>query len=218
MDLTEAALIALYPQKSSQYSGRISYSGHFKGYNAAVRLNKTTNEISFRLSKQWRNVSNEIKVGMLQDLLVRLFKEKRHTLNMDLYANFIKALHKTIPKTKTHPLIEQSFHRVNDSYFYGMIERPNLIVGKSVNTLGHYEYATDTVMIAEFLLPHPHLVDFVVYHELLHKKHQFTLKAGKSRHHTHAFRKEEKAFKNANILEAEISQLIRSTKRKGWFW
>ena len=33
--------------------------------------------------KEWKNVSEEIQIGLLQELLVKLFKIRKKTINMD---------------------------------------------------------------------------------------------------------------------------------------
>jgi len=192
----------------------LEYSGKFKGYNANIRMNITS--IKINASKEWKNVSPEIQKGLLQELLIRIKKpkNKRQTLNMDLYHHFIKTLSQIAPKTQTHPILEQSFKRVNEQFFNGLIPQPNLKLGKGTRRLGTYEYATDTITITEKLLEKPHLMDYVMYHEILHKKHQYTSKAGHSRYHTHAFRKEEKKYPNAEQLEKELTQIPKRFR----FW
>ena len=62
-------------------------------------------------------------------------------------------------------------------------------------------YATDTVTLSKALAHDLELVDYVMYHELLHKKHKFTSKNGKSRHHTKEFRIAEKRYPNQELME-----------------
>jgi len=218
MDLVQQAFAKLWPEKQCNYSTQVKYSGKFSGYNANVKL--YNNLLTVNLSKQWRQVSKEIKLGLIQELLVKILKQKTHTLEMDLYNNFLKNVHIAVPKTKTHPILQESFTRINEKYFYGLIENPNLVVGSSLRKLGTYEYGTDTLTITKALLQHPHLLDYVMYHELLHKKHKFQSKHGRHRHHTHEFRKAEKAFPNSEQLEKELQKVVRKQSIKklfGWF-
>ena len=216
MKLLEQAYEELYQDEASR-SLILKYSGRFKGYNANIRM--TANEITVNASKQWRGVSPDIQKGLFQELLVRLFKIKKQTIHMDLYHHFIKSLSTVAPKTHTHPILEGSFQRVNEAFFNGMLEQPNLRIGNGVNRLGTYEYATDTVAISKIVLENKELMDYVMYHELLHKKHQYTAKGGHSRHHSTAFKRDEGKFPNAEILELELNKLVRKNKRKiSWFW
>jgi len=215
MSLLEQAYNELF-QEGTTKELILSYSGRFRGYNANIRM--THDQIVISTSKKWKGVSPDIQKGLLQELLVRLFKTKKQTINMDLYHNFIKSLSNVAPRTHTHPVLEQSFKRVNEMLFNGMMTQPNLKLGNGINRLGTYEYATDTVTISQILLDNQELMDYVMYHELLHKKHQYTAKKGHSRHHSTAFKKAEKEFPRAELLEQELNKFVRKHKRVGWFW
>lgn len=216
MNVIEQAYKELYPDKHINKELLLKYSGKFKGYNANIKMNAAS--VTVNLSKQWRGVSKEIQKGLVQELFVRLFKTKKQTLEMELYHNFIKSLPTVAPRTHNHPILEQSFKRVNDSFFNGMMQQPNLKIGNGINRLGTYEYATDTVAISQTLIKDETLMDYVMYHELLHKKHQYTAKNGHSRHHSTAFKRDEAKFPNAEQLELELKKLVSRQKRKFSFW
>lgn len=218
MDLVREAFNQLYPEKPYVYSSIVRYSGRFKGYNARISLNRLQKRIMLNASKQWRAVSKDIQLGLVQHLLCRLFKDRRHTMQMDLYAYFMKSVPRTVAKTKSHPVLEESFHRINDQFFGGLMDQPNLVLGQGITKLGHYDLGTDTVSISTILLDHPELMDYVMYHELLHKKHQFSGKGGNHRFHTHAFRQDEQKFPDAARLEKELSRLSAAKRRSFWDW
>ena len=76
-------------------------------------------------------------------------------------------------------------NRVNEKYFYGMILVPNLKWGnKSLSQLGTYDYGTDTITVSRILEKESILLDYVMYHEILHKKIKFKEKNGRSIHHS----------------------------------
>ncbi len=216
MNILEQAYQEIYPEKSEQRQLILQYSGKFKGYNANIRMNVET--ITVNASKKWKGVSPDIQKGLYQELLVRLFKTKRPTINIDLYHNFIKSLSTVAPKTHTHPVLEESFKRVNEMFFNGMMMQTNLKIGKGVNRLGTYEYATDTITISSILMENTELRDYVMYHEMLHKKHQYTAKPGRHLHHSPQFKKDEARFPNAGQLELELNKLVRKNKRRFFFW
>lgn len=207
MDIIEQAFKRLYPDKDFPYSAKIRYSGKFKEYNANIRL--CNDMLELRLSKSWRHINKEIKIGLVQSLLLKIFKDKKDTTNTDIYNFFIKKLHISAPKTGSHPILEDSFNRVNERYFYGILEQPNLCWGcNSIRKLGSYEYQTDTITISRiFEGEDPELLDYVMYHELLHKKHKFRHKNGRNYHHTRLFRQAEKQFENAGMIESKIKLL-----------
>ncbi len=216
MNLLEHAYQELYPDREAR-TLILSYSGRFKGYNANIRM--TRNEITVNASKQWRHVAPDIQKGLFQELLIRLFKIKKQTINMDLYNHFIRSLPNVAPKTQTHPVLEESFQRVNITFFNDMMEQPNLKLGNGINRLGTYEYATDTITISQILLENKELMDYVMYHEMLHKKHQYKAKPGRHLHHSTQFKKDEARFPNAESLELELNKLVRKNKRRfSLFW
>jgi len=215
MNLLQKAYKELYKDESPK-DLVLKYSGRFRGYNANVRM--TQNEIAVKMSKKWRGVSSDIQKGLLQELLVRLYKTKKQTIHMDLYHNFIKSLSTVAPKTQTHPVLEKSFQRVNESFFNGMLEQPNLRTGNGINRLGTYEYATDTVTISKILMDRRELMDYVMYHELLHKKHKYTAKKGRHAHHSKKFKQDEKKFQDSEFLEQELKKLVGKNKRRFSFW
>ncbi len=217
MNILEQAYQELYPDNTNSRQLFLKYSGRFKGYNANIRMTAAT--VTVNASKQWKGVSPDIQKGLLQELLVRLFKTKKQTINIELYHHFIKSLSNVAPKTHTHPILEESFKRVNETLFNGMMNPPNLKLGNGVNRLGTYEYATDTVTISSILLENDALMDYVMYHEMLHKKHQYKAKPGRHLHHSTQFKKDEEKFPNAQQLEIELNKLVRKNKRKfSWFW
>ena len=102
--------------------------------------------------------------------------------------------------------LEASFHRVNDAHFDGALERPTLRWGakSAVRTHGSYRFAEDRLTISPALdaegVP-AWVVDFVVFHELLHKSLGLTVQGSRRYAHTAAFRLRERA--HPDFLEAE---------------
>ena len=216
MNLVLESLNRLYPTKKLQFIAKIKYSRAFKGYNANIKL--YNNLLEVRLSKKWFNINKEIKIGLIQILLIKLFKKEKKTINIDLYHNFIKNIHIAIPKIKSHPLLESSFNRVNHKYFSDLIDKPNLEFNKSVNKLGSYEYGSDTITISKYLKEVPKgTLDYVMYHEMLHKKFKFNSSGIKTNHHTKKFKEEEKKFENNKNIEKELKMLVTNNQKKGIF-
>ena len=217
MNIIEKAFYGLFPDKELRHEVRIKYSGKFGRYNANVKYTPRTME--FGLSKDWRQVDEDIKMGLLQSLLAKVFKTKKSTTNMDLYNLFIKNVHTAIPKTMTEPALEDSFSHVNDTYFLGMVEKPNLRWGQhSTTKLGSYDYHSDTISVSRiFEESEKRLLDFVMFHEMLHKLHKFKVTNGRSLHHSRLFKKTEKEFENSANIEKQIARHVRNWKMKAAF-
>ncbi|MBN2422629.1 hypothetical protein JXB41_05350 [Candidatus Woesearchaeota archaeon] len=198
--------------KECPYGTSLRYSKAFKGYNANVWYNKI--ELKFRLSFKWKDVSPEIKRGLIQSLLNRVFKTKINTIYIDMYNIFLKKVHLAIPKTTINPVLLESFNRVNEKYFQGMVLMPNLVLGnESISKLGSYDYGTDSITISKILVKEQLLMDYVMYHEILHKKLKFKDKNGRSYHHTREFKKREKQFEDPEI-EDKLKKFLKKHRFK----
>jgi hypothetical protein len=217
-DLIVEAFSQLYPDKRPNFTPVLKYSGKFKGFNANIKMRGST--VSVNLSKQWRGVSKDIQLGLIQDLLARLSKDKRSTGNIELYLAFMRNVHYAVPKTKRDDVLEASFNRVNERFFNGMTQITNFAWMDGTRTLGLYEYGTDTIKMTRLLAEHPDLMDYVMYHEMLHKKHKFyATEKGGHRHHSTAFREDEARFGDTAALDRQISRVISSGKRRSmWSW
>jgi hypothetical protein len=212
--IPEEAYSELYPGESMPELD-IRYSGKFKGYNALVRYRPGA--MVFSLSKKWRGVEREIQVGLVQSLILRARKDRRKSIKIDMYNIFLKKVGATVGKDQMEPELLQSFVRVNEKYFGGMFEAPNLVFGtESYRKLGSYDYGQDTITISLMLKGHDDLIDYVMHHELLHKKHKFMVKGNRSYHHTQGFRSEEQQFERHKEIEGRITELIKR-KRFRWF-
>jgi predicted SprT family Zn-dependent metalloprotease len=218
MDIVTEAFKGLYPDRELNREVSIKYSRKFKPFNSNVKYSHSY--ICFHLSKDWKTVSREIQIGLIQSLLAKIFKGMPNTGYRDMYESFIKNLSKYSPVTKSDPILEQSFNRVNIKYFNGMMECPNLIWGTpSTRKLGSYYYHTNTITISTlFKTTSIELLDYIMYHELLHKKLKFYSKSGRSYHHTNEFKKAESLFENRNSLEKQLRLLAVKSRIKGIFF
>lgn len=110
--------------------------------------------------------------------------------------------------------LEASFARVNAAYFGGGMPRPRLVWNRMLTgrKFGHYQRSTDTVMLSVSLdgpaVP-AWVVDYVIYHELLHKKHRIAVVNGRRFSHTQAFRSEERLFAEHDAAEHFLNRLAR---------
>ena len=112
-----------------------------------------------------------------------------------------------------HDLIE-SFDRVNARYFEGKMARPRITWSRSFTgrKFGHYDTVKDWVMVSSTLdsasVP-AFVVDFLMFHELLHKKHGIRWVNDRGHAHTSAFYAEEKTFEGHELAEQWLTKLAR---------
>jgi len=209
-ELIRQAFEQLYPGKMLNLHPVMKYSAKFSNYGANVR--RYLNVLEFRLSYDWKTVNDEIKMGLIQELMLKVFKDRIKTMNIDLYNNFLKNIHIAIPKTSIDPELSESFDGVNEQYFSGMLEKPNLVWGNtSRSKLGMYNYRSDVITISSIFkqIKDQRFVDYVMYHEMLHKKFKFSSNEGRNSYHSPEFKKAEKRFENSVMLEAEMKKKLR---------
>ncbi len=205
---------ALLFDKTSNYVFEVKYSKKFKGYNATAK--KVNNKITFNLSYYWKDVDDDIKIGLLQTLLLKLENKNKETINIDLYNNFIKNLHFTNTKKEFDEKLSLLFEKVNIKYFNGLLEKPSLKwEGESSRTLATYNYHDDTIRISNVFKDAPdEILMFLIYHESLHKFLKFKTKGKKTFYHTKQFRRLERMFENFESIEDKIKKYLLSRKKK----
>jgi predicted metal-dependent hydrolase len=103
---------------------------------------------------------------------------------------------------------------VNDYFFSGIMEKPNLVWNNSSTKLGSYDYGSDTISITSMLRDSgKEMLDYVMYHEILHKKYKFISKSGRLYHHTKEFKSSEKIFPDSREIEQKL-RALRPRQRK----
>jgi len=216
MNPIHQAFQQLFPLKELNYQTLLKYNKKLGDFNANIKLQD--NLLQVNMNYKWNSIDKEIQIGLIQTLLLKMFakkyryKPKTTTFNIDLYNNFIKKIPLLTPKTKTHPLLENSFHRVNQQYFHDLLDQPNLIWGTASKVkLACYNFHNDTITVSTiFKDASQEILDYLLYHELLHKKQKFRYKNGRNYFHTKKFRDAENLFPNKNQLEKQINQIIRN--------
>jgi hypothetical protein len=111
-----------------------------------------------------------------------------------------------------HRDLAVSFERVCKKYFGGTLSRPRLTWSRAFTgrKFGHYSPIEDTVMISSSLDQgnvQELVLDFIMYHELLHKKLGVGWQNGRRAVHTPEFRAEEKRFEQYAMAEAALEKL-----------
>jgi len=111
-----------------------------------------------------------------------------------------------------HHDLAAAFERVNIQYFAGRVARPRLVWSEtsSLRKLGHYDPARDTVMISRALdsaRAPEFALDFLMYHELLHKHLGTRCSGGRILAHSAEFRVQERLFKRQAEAEAFLQML-----------
>ncbi len=231
MGIVEEAFSRLFPEAAFTYAVQLHYSGKFKPYNATIR--KFGSSLQFSLSRSWKGVSEEIVIGLIQHLLVKILRKEKfvaaaakngkkiNSLNMQLYDDFIKGISEVAAvdngSGSSDEVLESSFSRVNGKYFLGIADKPNLRWGiNSFRKLASYDYHTNTITVSSLFADAPQqLLDYLIYHELLHKKLKFSSSGnGRAVHHSSEFRALEKNFDGSGTIEHELNAFIRGSRSR----
>ncbi|MFH1650201.1 MAG: SprT-like domain-containing protein [Candidatus Woesearchaeota archaeon] len=211
MSLADKALEKFFPEQVGTKKVSLVYSGRFRGYNANVRHSRDV--LSFALAKAWKEVDEEIQMGLIHHLLLKALHKKGQSVNIELYNSFIRSVGKYIQAEEQDENLLALFHKINDEYFEGLLDAPNLIWGgRAFRILGHYDYGTNAITISEVMRDGGLLLEYVLYHEMLHMKFRYELKGARAVHHSKTFRVWEKRFK----LERAEDKLKSYLMSKKW--
>ncbi len=95
--------------------------------------------------------------------------------------------------------LDRIFARLNRRYFQNSLPKPQLSwsVRRTMRVLGHHDDVHETIVISRALndveVPE-YLVEYVLYHEMLHLKHPARMVDGRRIYHSPAFRRDERRF------------------------
>jgi hypothetical protein len=212
MNLAEEAHHIFFPGKREDREITLKYSGKYKGYNASVR--HTNKKIVFGLSKEWKEVDEDIQLGLLHLLYLRMYKLRGKSIQLDLYNSFMKRVGTYVVPEKQDAGLLERFHLINEEYLSGLLEPPNLVWGgENVRVLGHYDYGTNTITLSEVMRHAGELLNYVIYHEMLHMKFRLEFKGMRAIHHSREFREWERKFKLENA-EKKLNEYLRKKRWK----
>ena len=111
--------------------------------------------------------------------------------------------------------LDELFATIDRAYFGGKMLKPRLIWSRimgilSSRKLAHYEDTRDRIVMSQILddrrIPR-YVVEFVLYHELLHKQYGIQWVNGRCLVHTPEFRCSERKFKQYQEADSFLMQM-----------
>ena len=108
--------------------------------------------------------------------------------------------------------LDTVFEDLNRRFFHGLMGRPRMSWSptKTRRILGHYDPAHNAIVISR-VFDHPaiprYVVEYIVYHEMLHLKHPVRLRGSRRCVHSAEFQAEEKLFPELDRAESFLKRL-----------
>lgn len=203
----------------------------YVGINHTIRVRK--GKVFVRLAELSEPAPEEIHKALAFILVGKLLRKKIPPQAVQIYREFVKtqeiqAIAAANKRAKGRKVItsstgeiydlEKIFHKLNLVYFKSSVSKPTLTwsARKTYRILGHHDAAHETIVISKSLdnkkVP-KYVVEFVVFHEMLHIFHPTTHRNGRRYNHTAQFRRDEKKFAYFEEAESWIEQNAKALKR-----
>lgn len=115
--------------------------------------------------------------------------------------------------------LDEIFENLNFWYFGGGLAKPVLTwsTKKTYRILAHHDATHDTIVVSRSLdardVPR-FVVEYIVFHEMLHIKHPTVHHNGRRYNHTAVFREDERKFPDYQAAEDWIERSVRKLKRR----
>ena len=108
--------------------------------------------------------------------------------------------------------LDTIFEELNTRFFHGLMARPRMSWSqtKTRRILGHYDPAHNAIIISRLFdqaATPRYVVEYIVYHEMLHLRHPVKLHGSRRCVHSAEFQAEEKLFPRAAEAEAFVKRL-----------
>lgn len=206
----------------------------YTGIKSTVRLKKNVLEI--KVSDMLYDAPEKVLVGLAYILISKIAGKKCPKIEQKIYRLWINSTemnlrHLQTRKERGHSVIhkpfgavynlEDTFEKLNHKYFDSVLSMPILYWGKNatVKKYGHYDPSKHAILISKVLddekIPQ-YVVEFVLYHEMLHIVHDVKQSDYQNRCHHREFREDEKKFERYEDAEKWLTKLsaMNSIKRK----
>ena len=114
--------------------------------------------------------------------------------------------------------LDEIFDNLNFWYFGGRLAKPVLTwsARKTYRILAHHDSTHETIVVSRSLDSHDvprYVIEYIVFHEMLHIHHPTVHHNGRRYNHTPAFRRDEQRFPHFQTAEDWIERSVRKLKR-----
>lgn len=184
----------------------------FASINNTVRLRE--GKLYFRISDLLEAAPESVLHAIAHILIAKIYRKPIDPLHATRYRKYTSSKALTdkahlVRQMRGRKRIEdpagnvydlnELFEQLNIQFFFGLMARPQMSWSQSHarNMLGHYDPAHNAIVISR-VFDHVRVprfvVEYIVYHEMLHLKHPVKLRGSRRCVHSKQFQEEEKLF------------------------
>lgn len=197
----------------------------FANVNNTIRLRN--GRLLVRLSDLLEGAPETVLRAIAHILLAKMYRRPIDRGQAARYRKYV-ASHEIVRKThlvrqmrgrkKLRPArghyydLDAVFDELNTRFFHGLMARPRMSWSqtKTRRILGHYDPAHNAIIIS-CIFDHPampaYVLEYIVYHEMLHLKHPVKLRGSRRCVHSAEFQAEEKLFPKVDDANAFLKRL-----------
>ena len=194
--------------------------------NIKLTINNSNGKVLIRMSDLLADAPNIILVSAANVIISRLLNKKcsersRQRYREYIYSDEFRNKTKNSRKVRAKPRIpqpkgkfydlEECFEDINSKYFHGALTKPTLkwSTRRTKTNLGHYDMDLDSLMVSKRLdsknTP-KYVIEYIVYHELLHQRYPGKYLNGRWVVHTPEFKHSERLFENFKQANSWLKQ------------
>jgi predicted metal-dependent hydrolase len=197
----------------------------FANVNNTIRLRN--GRLLVRLSDLLEGAPDSVLRAIAHILLAKMYRQPIDRGQAARYRKYV-ASHEIVRKThlvrqlrgrkRLRPArghyydLDAIFEQLNTRFFYGLMARPRMSWSqtKTRRILGHYDPAHNAIIISR-IFDHPampvYVLEYIVYHEMLHLKHPVRLRGSRRCVHSAEFQAEERLFPHMAEANAFLKRL-----------
>ena len=204
----------------------------YVGINHTIRIRE--GRILVKIGEICRDMPRSCHKGLAYILVGKLLRKKIPAGAREVYSAFSKSEAVRLRATESKRTrgrkvvttskgtiydLDQIFADINRDYFGGSIPKPVLTwsATKTYRILGHHDATHEHITISKSLdsavVPR-YVVEYVVFHEMLHIHHPTKHVNGRRYNHTAAFRRDEQKFAYYDQAETWIERNVRRLKKE----
>ena len=197
----------------------------FANVNNTIRLRE--GKLLVRLSDLLEGAPKSVLRAIAHILLAKMYRRPVDRDQAARYRRYVSSHHmsrkahlvrqmrgrKLIVSAQGHTYdLEAIFDELNARFFHGLLARPQMTWSSehARNRLGHYDPAHNAIVVSRVFdqtrVPR-YVVEYIVYHEMLHLKHPVKLRGSRRCVHSAEFQSEEKHFERFEDAKAFLKRI-----------